>query len=229
MQFYIIFFQNPVGIKRDDLENKFKPDDDTNQVNINKVEHSDQELNSVVTRDFKRYKCANRIRVGGMKAFVQATQDKLYRIDGAYFLCMDEGVRPEKNQCTVLSFGINWDESFDVEMDDKYGCQVHSFDPNVGREQFKNGRRLQKYNELSRVIDVNNKRHLYNIGLIGVSNNKNLFTIEQIYEFTGTRNKVIDVWKMDIEGYERDVFEKLDIDYVCKYVKQLMFETHWVV
>lgn len=35
-----------------------------------------------------------------------------------------------------------------------------------------------------------------------------------------------DVFKMDIEGPEKDVFAQLDMDYACKYFKQMVFETH---
>jgi FkbM family methyltransferase len=156
---------------------------------------------------------------------------------------MDKLVRPRENQCTVLSFGINHDESFDLQMNEKYGCHVHSFDPDVETQRFGQARiRLNQLGDLSAAskpgLEVNEKWHFYSVGLTGVAEplkdekrdekKKKLMTIEQIYDLTGTRNKVIDIWKMDIEGYERAVFEKLDMDYVCKYVKQFMFETHWV-
>jgi hypothetical protein len=142
---------------------------------------------------------------------------------------MDEFVRPYNDQCTVLSFGINHDESFDLEMNNNYGCHVHSFDPDVIAPRFKTLRAAQGSNS-DMSVEVNKKWHFYSLGLtaVPIPNNRNLLTIEQIYDLTGTRNKVIDIWKMDIEGNERAVFENLDMDYVCKYVKQFMFETHWV-
>jgi len=47
-----------------------------------------------------------------------------------------------------------------------------------------------------------------------------------ILKLIGLENKVIDIFKIDIEGEEKGVFEKLDMDYACKYFKQIMFETH---
>ena len=31
---------------------------------------------------------------------------------------------------------------------------------------------------------------------------------------------------MDIEGEEKDVLDNFDMQYACKYIKQIMFETH---
>jgi hypothetical protein len=39
---------------------------------------------------------------------------------------------------------------------------------------------------------------------------------------------VIDIFKMDIEGPEWRVLETMDIDYACRYFKQILFETHIV-
>ncbi len=39
-------------------------------------------------------------------------------------------------------------------------------------------------------------------------------------------NKTINVFKTDIEGAEWQVLEELDVDYMCKYVKQILLETH---
>jgi hypothetical protein len=72
VQFYIIFFLNPDKKLNENLASQFKPD------KIKVKPDDDQELNLVITRDFKRYKCANRIRVGGMKEKVQAARDELY-------------------------------------------------------------------------------------------------------------------------------------------------------
>jgi FkbM family methyltransferase len=199
---------------------------------------------SIVTRDFKRYKCLNRVRIGGQWDSVKAAKDDLlFRIDGAWFICADKLVGPRVYHCTVLSFGISFDDSFDLSMNEKYGCHVHSFDPNVEARRFLEAR-IRRHGKVddpvkySR-IKVKNNWHFYRFGLTGIAvppsensnettQRNNLLTIEQIYDLTGTRNQVIDIWKMDIEGHERAVFENLDMDYVCKYVKQFMFETHWV-
>lgn len=47
-----------------------------------------------------------------------------------------------------------------------------------------------------------------------------------ILRLTGMEHREIDVLKMDIDGAEKDIINKFDINYLCKYVKQLMMETH---
>ena len=44
-------------------------------------------------------------------------------IDGHKMVCMDPPLMPVRDACTVLSFGIGRDWSFDDYMD-AYGCQV---------------------------------------------------------------------------------------------------------
>ena len=51
-------------------------------------------------------------------------------------------------------------------------------------------------------------------------------TLENIIRFTKLENKVVDVFKMDIEGGEIDVIQNLNIDYACGYFKQFVLETH---
>ena len=54
------------------------------------------------------------------------------QMKGNWGICQDEpfGVKPP---CLVYSFGIHWDFSFDDAMG-KLGCEVHSFDPSMGKE-----------------------------------------------------------------------------------------------
>lgn len=53
-----------------------------------------------------------------------------------------------------------------------------------------------------------------------------LLDLESILELTRTKNKVIDVFKMDIEGPEKCLFANINMTYACKYFKQMIFETH---
>ena len=39
-------------------------------------------------------------------------------------------------------------------------------------------------------------------------------------------HKIVDIFKIDIEGNEISVLETLDYDYACKYFKQILIETH---
>lgn len=53
-----------------------------------------------------------------------------------------------------------------------------------------------------------------------------LIGLKSILSLIGLENQVVDLFKMDIEGAERNVFRDLDMDYACKYFKQMLFETH---
>jgi hypothetical protein len=48
--------------------------------------------------------------------------------DGGYVICEDVAPGPA---CLVYSYGIGDDDSFDVGMRDRYGCEVHQFDPTI--------------------------------------------------------------------------------------------------
>ena len=57
---------------------------------------------------------------------------------------------PSKNECNVLSF-----ESFDMDINVNYGCNVHSFDPFVEAKRFADIRQYQNidyYHLLSEVL-----------------------------------------------------------------------------
>lgn len=86
---------------------------------------------------------------------------------------------------------------------------------------------------------MNEKWTFYKLGITGNANGTNssnqqssslklgdLVTFDKILDMTKMRNRVIDVFKMDIEGGEKGVLKELDMTYACKYIKQIMFETH---
>ena len=53
-------------------------------------------------------------------------------------------------------------------------------------------------------------------------------TLDQmsLLKLINLENKVLDVFKMDIEGGERGVIRDMDMNYFCKYIKQFVIETH---
>lgn len=191
-------------------------------------------LSSIYTRDFYSYDCKTRKRIGGQQNYVEKTNDPLWRIDGAWFVCFDGALAPVKNNCNVLSFGVHTDFSFDKEMNEVYGCSVHSFDPFLEDDFFKKIRESDPKLRDSVTLNVNDKWKFHSIGVTGIEvdkqvdsiRRKDLVSLNQILKYTNLINKTIDIFKMDIEGSERSVFEYLDIDYACKYFKQFMFETH---
>ena len=196
------------------------------------------------TKDYVLYNCKNSRRIGGApklwvhqqllsKIMGTTPYTKEQRVEGGLFICFDPPFAPIKNNCNVLSFGINKDDSFDFEMNKYFGCVVHSFDPFIESSRFAQIRNQNPNLKDSFLIPVNHKWKFYRIGLTGSNANivnKNkigwLDTLENIIEMTDLKNKVIDVFKIDIEGAEMNVLENFNIDYACKYYKQFVIETH---
>ena len=101
-------------------------------------------LGDSISRDFIRYKCKNFKRIGGYPNYVSRVPHDLYRyeliffllkfiylnktlfnsfrVDGAWFLCFDEGIKPKAYNCNIISLGINDDPSFDEEMYNTFKC-----------------------------------------------------------------------------------------------------------
>ncbi|RMZ98987.1 methyltransferase 24, partial [Brachionus plicatilis] len=208
---------------------KEKTNDISSQIN------SDNYFQQIRVRDFMFYKCKNIRRIGGKPKSVKNAPDNLWRIDGAWYICMDTNANPEKSNCHVLSLGINHDYTFDEEMRYSFDCSVFSFDPFVESDKFKKIRESSPSLNNSIVLKVDNKWSFYRVGIVGKTNEqktlenlriKDLIDLDNILDLTNLRNKVIDVFKMDIEGPEKGVFNNLDMEYACKYIKNLIFETH---
>lgn len=192
---------------------------------------SRNKLDYVRTRDFIRYDCENLKRIGGMSQYVANAPDPLFRIDGAWFVCFDNQLAPVNNSCNVLSLGINTDFSFDEEMNIKYGCMVHSFDPIIEAPFFKYIRETKK--QFKPVVEVNDKWKFYKVGISNENSNPisqlrfgSRLDFKSIMRLTGMENQILDIFKMDIEGEEKNVFDNFDMEYACKYIKQIIFETH---
>ena len=101
------------------------------------------------------------IRIGGPSGYIQNSPHPLYRIDGAWFICLDRQLAPKKDDCNVLSFGINNDYSFDFEINRDFGCSVYSFDPIVEADIFSKIRSSNNNLAQSVEIKVNPKWTFY--------------------------------------------------------------------
>ena len=106
----------------------------------------------------------------------------------------------------VLSFGINKDPSFDLQINEDFKCQIESFDPFVEADMFQPFRAGHP-EEVT--LQVNPKWRFHRIGLVGEAKSvKNEHQIgwmarfEEILKYTGLKNKVIDILKVDIEHGE---------------------------
>ena len=143
---------------------------------------------------------------------------------GAWFICLDKNVGPIKDHCIVLSFGVNRDPSFDIQMNEDFKCRIESFDPFIEAAMFRKLRSnpSTKINEVS--LKVNNKWTFHRIGLVGrkesVTNENQIGWMARLVDilaYTKLNGKIIDIFKMDIENGEGDFLLNLNIDYMCKH------------
>jgi hypothetical protein len=180
-------------------------------------------------RDFYRYDCKNIVRYGGAGA------DKTKRIDGAYYMCEDGDLKPKHSNCIVLSFGIYNNDMFDEAVNSLLNCVVHSMDP------------FNEPNRVSEIRDSNSSlKDLVTIKInenwkfhsLGITNGERirdvkkkgwLDTYENILDYLQLNDKVIDVFKIDVEGAEWESIPFImstKPELLCKYVKQMAIETH---
>ncbi|BFZ06268.1 hypothetical protein BsWGS_09307 [Bradybaena similaris] len=152
-----------------------------------------------------RYRCRRKITVGN------------------WHICQDSPFTV-KPPCLVYSFGINFDFSFDDAMA-RIGCEVHSFDPSMkmmdhkrrGHSTFHN-MGLGSYNTNAYIPRADTY----------VTNNQTwkMRTAKAVMKELGHENRVIDVFKMDIEGYEWAVLANMMETGVFRYIRQFMLEIH---
>ena len=137
-------------------------------------------------------------------------------VDGGWDICHDAQFRP-KSPCIVYSFGINYDFSFDEDVEKTYGCDVFCFDPSM------------------KTSDNRHSDHImfYNVGLGGenkeISVNGEqwkLKTLRTIQGELGHIDKRIDVLKIDIEGNEKNTLPEMIASGALKNVVQLCLEFH---
>jgi predicted small secreted protein len=183
------------------------------------------------TRDFVRYNCRNKVRIGGKKEYIQNAPNNLWRIDGAWFICLDESFKLNKNNCLVYSFGINNDYTFDQVIRYEYECNIYSFDPFIEADVFKAKRNELKAYKTNK-LEMDKKWIFYRLGISTEIKNENeiggMLSLNLILnKLTKQNNKIIDIMKIDIEGGEIEIIKKLDMNYACKYIKQFVFETHF--
>ena len=103
----------------------------------------------------------------------------------------------KKNKCKVLSFGINHDPTFDIEIQKLYGCQIDSFDPFIEAKVFKDFRQKNPQIENSVSLQISPKWRFHRIGIIGNSadiKNVNkigwMTTLDKILEHSNLKDKV---------------------------------------
>jgi hypothetical protein len=137
-------------------------------------------------------------------------------VDGGWDVCHDVQFRPKSN-CIVYSFGINYDFSFDEDMEKTYGCEVFSFDPSMNMDDHKHSKHISFYQvglgDKNKDVWVDGKKW-------------KIETLKTIQEKLGHTNKRIDVLKIDIEENEKSALPDMIKSGALKNVVQLCLEFH---
>lgn len=133
--------------------------------------------------------------------------------DGGWEICEDQFYKP-KPPCTVFSFGIGDDFSFDDHISERYGCTVHSFDPSISVPEGERGKTTW----------------FHRVGLSGRSqelgNGWKMETFEDITRKLKFEQKTIDVVKVDIEESEWQALPQMVKSGTLQFIRQLIIEIH---
>ncbi|KAK4292408.1 hypothetical protein Pmani_034827 [Petrolisthes manimaculis] len=152
-------------------------------------------------------------------------------VDNNKYVCMDSDVALNPSNCTIYSFGIGYDVTFDDQMS-YFGCELHMFDPTINQ---------------SRLMSVLQPRqHFYHLGLDATTYNKTFVwrneaegddlpddivvgdfdTWDHIRAHLHHQNTPVHYLKIDIEGYEWRILEELGSKGRLAGVQQLAIELH---
>ncbi|KAL5012558.1 hypothetical protein ScPMuIL_011109 [Solemya velum] len=143
--------------------------------------------------------CRKQVRVGHL-------------VDGGWEICEDDAYIPKK-PCLVYSVGIANDFSFDDEIVERYGCDVHSFDPTINQKDHLRGTQI----------------HFHPIGLASRTGEESIgpvMTLEDIRTKFGHTNRPIDILKIDIEKMEWVVLPQMLKKGTLHDVRQIVMELH---
>ena len=142
--------------------------------------------------------CQQNIRVGNIKS-------------GGWNVCHDMKYRP-KYPCLAYSFGINIDWTFDEELTQTYGCDVFSFDPSIGRKDYRHSAKVWFYN-----LGINGKN---------IDKNWKLRNIDTIMRMLNHTKWNLDILKLDVEGAEWPSLIQMLESGILRKVGQLYLEFH---
>ncbi|KAL5013565.1 hypothetical protein ScPMuIL_007835 [Solemya velum] len=132
--------------------------------------------------------------------------------DGGWEVCEDSQYKPQM-PCLVYSFGISTDFSFDDGIEERYGCEVHSFDPTINKPEHRRG----------------NNIWFHPIGIGGVSEEHKrgpMMTLGDLRNKFNHTNRKIDIIKMDVEFMEWSSLPEMLSGSALADVRQLAIEFH---
>ncbi|XP_042884452.1 uncharacterized protein LOC122261034 [Penaeus japonicus] len=145
------------------------------------------------------------------------------RTDGAKrAICLDEKYKISPNNCTVFSFGINNDFSFEDDMAD-FGCKVFAYDPTMAQKSHQRSANVMFY-----ATGISNYQGYKLVGMDNNWSDKKVDRFENLVRAVGMEGKAIDVVKLDVELAEIDFLQDMLFNsrHVLKNIKQIAMEIH---
>lgn len=139
-----------------------------------------------------------------------------------------------------MSFGVNRNDKFELDVRTRLNCLVHSFDPLVEpiRVTLIRNNKLGIYSKNSTSVQIDDKWFFHSIGLSSAkkatkTNSLWMDTYGNIIKYINLTGQIIDVLKIDTEGAEWELIEDMmtiadnnNENILCSHVKQLVFEAH---
>jgi hypothetical protein len=131
---------------------------------------------------------------------------------GGKWICGADVLRRKK--CVVYSYGVNTDLSFELDLIERTGCEVHAFDPTVGGVP----------------ADCRDNPHInfHKQALGPATGPTDMFVLVESMLDTMKRlgHSYVDVLKVDVEGAEWDTFRSL-LPFKALPFGQLLIELHF--
>ncbi|XP_037782746.1 uncharacterized protein LOC119579083 [Penaeus monodon] len=168
--------------------------------------------------NYKQTVCNNWVQLGG---WLDAPDD------GKKFLCLDERFRLDRNDCVVLSFGVNNEWSFEDDAE-RLGCKVYAFDPSMGARDHQRSHSIRFFS--LGISDYQGDLYLGQLKDVRAKRGKSfpVDRYENIVRRLGLEGRVIDYVKMDIELAELDVLRDLldNSPHLLRNINQIAVEIH---
>jgi hypothetical protein len=142
--------------------------------------------------------------------------------DGAKFICNGHHLR-QQSRCLYYGFGVNGNSEFEDAFLPEFGCESFTFDPTIEAGGVM-VRHLQGLGVTHHQWAISSTDAPVNIG----GRAHEAYTLGTIREKLGHSSRVVDVFKMDIEGGEWSILAKLlaNCDREQPFAHQMQIEFH---
>lgn len=143
--------------------------------------------------------------------------------DGAKFLCNPHFLR-EQSACLYYGFGVDGNILFEQALRNVVDCEMHTFDPTPAVVRGEQPRRLEELGVSFHPWGLSGSDGTINIKGAAVS----AFTFNTIRKKLAHSDRVVDVLKIDIEGFEWACFDDMfrDCNNSHPLAHQILVELH---